>query len=343
MKSVHLAGALVGTGHPVWIISEIGGNFKELETAIRLVDLSIAAGADAVKLQTYRAETIASRKAVYDMPNVGNANQFDLFKEYEIDFVLHREIWDYCAAKGIPVFSTPSHMTDVELLERLDCPIYKIGSDDAWNIPFLKEVAKVGKPMVLSTGMCTMQEVRESVSAILGTGNDQLVLLHCITNYPADPEDTNLTAMQSMQREFGLPVGYSDHTLNADCCLAAVALGANVLEKHFTYDKGATGPDHMLSADPDEFRAMVESVRRIEKALGDGVKRPAAQEAATRLNNRKSVVSVVDIPRGTVITREMIALKRPGFGIQPKYFDQVHGRTACRDIVAETPVTWDDV
>lgn len=343
MRAVKVGHTAVGDNQPIYIVAEIGGNFTTFDQAKHLVDLAVDAGVDAVKLQTYQAETISSRSAVYDMPNTGHANQFELFKKYEIGFSLHKEVWDYCRKKEILIFSTPSHMKDLELLEKLNCQVYKIGSDDAINIPFLKEVAAVGKPIVLSTGMCTLHEVSESVSAILGEGNPNIILLHCVTNYPSKPEDANLKCIETMKRQFGLPVGYSDHTLGALCCLTAASLGANILEKHFTHDKKAEGPDHILSADPDEMRAIVKGVRTIEKALGDGVKRPAAGECTTRVNNRKSIVSLVDIPKGTVIKSDMVAIKRPGFGIPPKFISQIIGRVAQEDIKAEEPVLWKDV
>lgn len=343
MRTIKIRDDYIGDSYPVYIIAEIGGNFLNFKEAVRLIDLAIDVGADAVKLQTYRAETIASKSAVYDMPNTGHANQFELFKKYEVDFQLHKEIWGYCRDKGICVFSTPSHISDVELLEKLDCPVYKIGSDDAVNIPFLEEVASIGKPVILSTGMCTMNEVRESVSAILGKGNPNLILLHCVTNYPAEPAHANLRCIPAMKAKFGLPVGYSDHTVGMACCIGAATIGANVLEKHFTYDKNAEGPDHMLSADTEEMRQIIKNVHIIEKAMGDGVKRPAEEEKITRINNRKSIVTVQAIPKGTVITRDMIAIKRPGFGIQPKFFQEAIGRTAKVDIKAEEPVLWDYV
>lgn len=344
MRTVTIGNAVIGDGHPTHIIAEIGGNFRTFDEAKRMIDLAVDAGVDAVKLQTYRAETIASRKAVYDMPNTGaGASQFDLFRAYEVDIGLHREIWAYCRDRGVFVFSTPSHISDVDLLEEVGCGAYKIGSDDAWNLPFLREVAAVGKPVVLSTGMCTMDEVRESVSAILGTGNADLVLLHCVTNYPCDLADVNLRCIDAMKREFGLPVGYSDHSLGPVACLTAAALGANVLERHFTYDKHAEGPDHMLSVDHGELKTLVAQVRDIAVALGDGVKRPAAGEAKTRHNNRKSLVATVDIAEGAVIAPDMVAIKRPGHGIPPKYRDEIIGRTARRPIEAEAVIAWDDV
>jgi N-acetylneuraminate synthase len=186
-----------------------------------------------------------------------------------------------------------------------------------------------------------MNEVRESMSAILGKGNPDIILLHCVTNYPAEPAHVNLRCIPVMKAEFSLPVGYSDHTIGTSCCIGAAAIGANVLEKHFTHDKKAEGPDHMLSADTEEMRQIVKNVRTIETAMGDGIKRPSKGERTTRINNRKSIVSVQAIPKGTVITTDMIAIKRPGIGIQPKYFHEVVGRTAKFDIKAEESVLWD--
>ncbi|MFC1623827.1 N-acetylneuraminate synthase family protein [Candidatus Omnitrophota bacterium] len=343
MKPVKIGRDFVGDSCPVYIIAEIGGNFVNFKQAKRLIDSACEAGANAVKLQTFRAETIASRIAMYDMPNTGRVKQFDLFKRYEIDFNLHKAIWNYCREKRLFVFSTPSHVTDIELLEKLDIQVYKIGSDDANNIPFLKEVASMGKPIFFSTGMCNVKEVRESVSAILGKGNPNLILLHCVTNYPANPEHANLRVIPELKKEFGLPVGYSDHTLGGVCCLGAVAVGANAIEKHFTYNKNAEGPDHILSADPAEFKQLVRDIRILEKTLGDGVKRPSDGEKTTRINNRKSVVAVKDIPRGAVITKDMVAIKRPGSGILPKRIDDIIGRIAKKRIKAEEPILWEQV
>lgn len=343
MRTVNIGPFSIGRGHPAHIIAEVGGNFTTFEEAQNLIDLAIGAGADSVKLQTYRAETISSKVAMYDMPNTGHASQFDLFKKYEIDFALHEEIWGYCESKDILIFSTPSHISDIELLEKLDCPVYKVGSDDAVNIPFLKEVAAVGKPIILSTGMCTMREVADSVAAILGTGNPDLILLHCVTNYPCSEASTNLNCIRVMQEEFGLPVGWSDHTLTNVCSLAAATLGAAIVERHFTHDRGAEGPDHMLSVEPDEFASLVKDIRLIEAALGDGVKRPSADENKTRVNNRKSLIAASDIKAGEVIGRARVSIKRPGYGIPPNCLDEVAGRVARNDLAQDTPITWDDV
>ncbi|MCK4823401.1 N-acetylneuraminate synthase family protein, partial [bacterium] len=215
---------------------------------------------------------------------------------------------------------------------------------DAVNIPFLKNVARTGKPILLSTGMCTMQEVRESVSAILGEGNDQIILLHAVTSDPTHPENVNLLAMQAMMEEFPeFDIGCSDHTLGSTACVCAAAMGARVVEKHFTYDKNAEGPDHMLSADPEEMKEIVDRIREFEIMKGSGIKRPADSEKITRVNNRKSIVVSKSLKKGEIISREHLAIKRPGSGIEPKYFDQIAGRIAARDLQEDDVLTWDGV
>jgi N-acetylneuraminate synthase len=333
----------ISFGNETYIVAEIGGNFVSFDEARRLVDAAAASGVNAVKLQTYRAETISSRKAIFDMENTGLISQFELFKKYEIDEVLHRQVFGYIQSKGLDWFSTPSHETDVELLDRLGVCAYKVGSDDAVNIPFLKYLARRGKPIILATGMCTLEEVKESVAAILGEGNSQLVLLHAVTSYPTHPEHVNLLAMQQMIHEFNLPIGYSDHTIGTVACVAAAAMGARVLEKHFTTDKNAPGPDHMLSADPVEMKAIVEQVRTLEKMRGNGIKMPAASEQTTRINNRKSIVSARSLHAGHRITLEDLAIKRPGYGIAPRYLEQLVGREVCRALEEDDLIAWGDL
>lgn len=327
-----------------YIIAEIGGNFTTFEQAKRLIDEAAACGVDAVKLQTYKADTITSKKAIFDMENTGVVSQFDLFKKYEINEGLHREVFGYAQSKGLDCFSTPSHETDVEMLERLGVCAHKIGSDDAVNIPFLKYVAQMGKPIILATGMCTMEEVRESISAILEEGNNKIILLHAITSYPTHAENVNLLAMQSMMREFpGFDIGYSDHTVGITACICAAAMGARVIEKHFTYDKNAEGPDHMLSADPKEMKEIVDAIREFEIMRGDGIKRPADSEKTTRINNRKSVVAAKAVKEGEMITKQHLAIKRPGYGIAPKYFEQIIGRRTNKDLQPDDVLGWGDV
>jgi len=325
-----------------YIIAEIGGNFTQFGEARALIDAATGAGVDAVKLQTYRADTVASRKAVFDMENTGLVSQHELFKKYEIDPDLHKAVFDYAARRGLDWFSTPSHETDVDMLEDLGVGAHKIGSDDAVNLPFLRRVARTGKPMILSTGMCTMEEVRESVAAIRSEGVRELILLHAITSYPTYPEHVNLGAMQAMMREFpDLAVGYSDHTIGATACICAAAMGARVIEKHFTWDKSAPGPDHMLSADPHEMKTIVDAIRSFEVMRGDGAKHPAASEATTRINNRKSIVMARAAGPGEPLTAGHLAIKRPGYGIAPKHLEEVIGRRPRQALHEDDVLTWE--
>lgn len=319
-----------------YIIAEIGGNFTDLRTAKKLIDRAAACGVDAVKLQTFRADTLSTRTAVFDMENTGIASQYELFRKYEIDRELHRRIFAYAGAKGLDWFSTPSHSTDAGMLQQLGAQVYKVGSDDAVNIPFLRALALKGKPIMLATGMCTMREVRDSVAAIRKAGNSKIMLMHAVTSYPTHPVDVNLLAMKAMMAEFpSLPVGYSDHTVGITACLAAAALGARILEKHFTYDKQAEGPDHMLSADPAEMAELVRKVREIELMLGSGIKCPARGEKITRLNNRKSVVTEKPVKKGERFTAENLSVKRPGRGLEPRYYSSLLGKKAARDLPAD--------
>lgn len=330
--------------HRCYVIAEIGGNFTTLEQARRLIDEAAGSGADAVKLQTYRAETLSSKAAIFDMENTGVTSQFNLFRKYEIGAALHDEVFAYAEQKGLDWFSSPSHQSDVDVLEKCGVGVHKIGSDDAVNLPFLRYVARTGKPMILSTGMCTLDEVRESVQAIQAEGNKKLVLLHAITSYPTHPANVNLRAMQTLKDAFpDLDVGYSDHTLSPVACLCAVAMGARVIERHFTYDKKADGPDHMLSADPQEMKWLVDAIRAFEVMRGSGIKQPADSEENTRRNNRKSVVLERALTAGEAIAMEDIAVKRPGYGIQPEFYETLAGRKVKRDLAQDAVLGWDDL
>ncbi len=327
-----------------YIIAEIGGNFTTFEQAKHLIDKAAECNVDAVKLQTYKADTLSSKQAIFDMENTGVTSQHELFQKYEIDESLHEEVFKYAQQKELDWFSSPSHESDVDLLEKQGVGVHKIGSDDAVNLPFLRYVARTGKPIILSTGMCNLDEVSESVEAILAEGNKKLILLHAITSYPTHPEDVNLRAMQTLMSEFPqLDVGYSDHTLTPVACLCAVAMGARVIERHFTYDKNADGPDHMLSADPQEMKWLVDAVRSYETIRGDGVKQPAKSESITRINNRKSIVMIKDIKKGETLKASHLAIKRPGTGIQPRFYNDVIGRVVSKNLSVDSVLLWNDL
>lgn len=327
-----------------YIIAEIGGNFTDYETAVRLIDQAKASGVDAVKLQTYRADTIASKQAVFDMENTGIASQTEYFRRFELSEELHKRVFTYAKEKGLDVFSTPSHKTDIEMLERLQTDVYKTGADDVTNLPFLREVARQKKPVLLSTGMCTMGEVREAVDTIVAEGNSDIVIMHVVSLYPTASKYVNLEAVKTLQREFPqFVIGYSDHTLGIDSCIFAAVMGAKVIEKHFTYDKNADGPDHMLSATEDEMKLMVDKIRLFEEMRGNGIKRPMGDERKNRRNNRKSIVCTRNIKEGEVLTETEIDIKRPGYGICPKYKEMVIGKRARRDLEEDTVLQWEDI
>lgn len=327
-----------------YIIAEIGGNFRNFSEAKKLVDLAKDCGVDAVKLQTYKADTIASREAIFDMENTGVVSQFDVFKQFEIDEPLHKQIFEYCQNSDLDWFSTPSHQSDVDLLERCGVAAHKIGSDDAVNHQFLRYVARTNKTIILSTGMCTLSEVRESVDVILSEGNSDICLLHAITSYPTHEVDVNLSCIKTLKAEFPMiRVGYSDHTLDPVAALCSVAMGAEILERHFTHDKNADGPDHMLSSDPVEMKWLVDSIRRYEIMLGNGIKMPAMSENGTRLNNRKSVVAKKMVKKGMRLNEENLCVKRPGTGVPPKFIEQLYGRVAKEDIEADRIIKWSDL
>ncbi len=327
-----------------YIIAEIGGNFTTFEEAKKLVDLAYESGVDAVKLQTYKADTIVTKSAKFDLDNIGDIFQKDFFKQYQIDFNLHKQVFDYIEEKGLDWFSTPSHRTDVDMLDSLGVAAHKLGADDATNLPFIKYVAKTGKLILLSSGMCTLEEIKEMINACLEVGNDKIILFHTVSNYPTYPEQVNLKAMQTLKKEFPyVKVGFSDHTIGSTACFAAACMGAEVVEKHFTYDKSADGPDHMLSANPQEMKEIVDKIREFELMRGSGAKRPVGKEITNRGKNRKSIVAIKTIKKGELFTMENIDVKRPGYGIAPKYFEDILGKVAKEDIEDDRILLWKQI
>lgn len=337
----------IGNGKPCFIIAEAGVNHNgSLELAKKLVDEAKKAGADAIKFQTFKAEDLVTKKTemvAYQRKNVEKKeSQFEMLKKLELsekDFI---ELKKHCDKKGIIFLSTPHTENAIDFLEPL-VPVYKIGSGDLTNLPFLEKVARKQKPIILSTGMATLNEVREAVNTIKKEGNNKIILLHCTTNYPCSLEEVNLKAMLTLKKEFNLPVGYSDHTLGILVPIMAVAMGAKVLEKHFTLNKNLPGPDHKASLNPKELKEMVEAIRNVEKALGCGIKKPTNYEEKIKSFVRKSIVAKVNITKGTKITKEMITIKRPGTGIEPKYFNRILGKKAKTNIKKDSLITWDKI
>lgn len=348
IKPIKIGSRLVGEGQPVFIIAEAGVNHNgDIELAKKLVDVAKEAGADAVKFQTFSADAIALKdapKSSYHIETTGmEQSWYDLLKSQELTREEHRILSDYCRAREIMFLSTPYDKVSADLLAALKVPAFKIASTDLNNIPFLRYIARKGLPIILSTGMSTLEEVRESVDAIRGEGNNNLVLLHCTANYPAPLKDINLRAMTTLRDEFQVPVGYSDHTVGYFAPIAAVAAGAAVFEKHFTLDKSLPGPDHRSSLDPTELAAMVKDIRTTEVIMGTAEKKPSESEYENRGKLRKSIVSRIDIPQGTVITEEMLDVKRPGTGLSPKHWENIIGRQTRVDIPQDKIIAWDDI
>jgi len=344
-----IAGRRVGIGEPCYVIAEAGVNHNcDVALGRRLVDEAKAAGADAIKFQSYEASRIATRVAprYWVEKDDPDGTQWDTFDRLD---KLSREDFEgllrYSADAGLVAFSTPFDDDAVDRLAALDVPAFKIASADLTCHPLVARTAAVGRPMILSTGTSTLAEVEEALDVCAKAGNDQVALLHCTLKYPCPPEAVNLRMMEHLRRAFpGVPVGLSDHSLGINVPLAAAALGASVIEKHYTVDKTLPGsPDHHLSIDPPELKALVDGIRTIERALGKDRKGLEPMEEEAFRFARRSVTSQLSIPKGTTITRQMLTYKRPGTGISPRHFDLVIGRVARVDIPEDTTITWEMV
>src|SRR3989338_3191452 len=325
-----------------FIIAEAGVNHNgELAIAKRMVDVAKEAGADAVKFQTFRAETLVTRtakKASYQVANTGtNDSQAEMLRALELSPDAHRKLAAHCAKTGIMFMSTPFDLQSVDFLAGLGMTIFKIASGEITNLPLLRRIGALGREIIMSTGMATLEEARAALDVLVfaGTPKDKITVLHCHTDYPTAMEDVNLRAMITMRDVLGVKVGYSDHTLGIEISVAAVALGAQVIEKHFTLDRNMEGPDHKASLEPAELKAMVCAIRNVEKALGDGVKRPTARDEVLKAVARKCIVASYDIVKGEVFSEDNITTKRPGSGISAMEWDWVLGQRARRDFNAD--------
>lgn len=327
-----------------FIIAEAGVNHNgNIDVAKKLVDVAYEAGVDAIKFQTFKAENLVTRnapKAEYQKQTTGSGNQYEMLKKLELSYEDHVLLQKYCKERGIMFISTPFDFESVDLLKKLDIPLYKVGSGDLTNIPLLKYIAKLNKHMIISTGMADLGEVEDAVEAIKETGNDKISLLHCTSNYPTKYDDVNLNAMITLKNAFKLPIGYSDHTVGIEVPIAAVAMGAKIIEKHFTLDKSMEGPDHKASLNPEELKQMVISIRNIEKAFGNGIKRCNESEKNTKKVARKSIVAGVNIRKGETISYSNITIKRPGIGISPKFMNEIIGKIAISDINIDDFITF---
>lgn len=320
------------------IIAEAGVNHNgSMQLAKQLVDAAVAAGADYVKFQTFKADKIASKqaaKAAYQQQTTGgNESQLDMLKRLELTEAAHYELLEYCEQKNIRFLSTAFDSESIDLLKKLGITLGKIPSGEITNLPYLRKMAASFPDLILSTGMTTMQELQAAVTALqnAGASKERLTILHCNTEYPTPFEDVNLHAMNAIGSQIGVPVGYSDHTQGIEVSVAAVALGATVIEKHFTLDRSMEGPDHKASLEPDELKAMVTAIRHIERALGTAEKAPSASEQKNKAIARKSIVAACAIRAGQAFTETNLAVKRPGNGISPMRWDEVIGQKAVRD------------
>lgn len=346
MKSIEVAGREIGPGQPCFIIAEAGVNHnRDVDLAKRLVDAALDAGADAVKFQTWITEKLVAPDAPmaeYQKRNVGSTQtQFEMLKSLELSQDQFREIKTYADKRGILFFSTPDEEDSCDFLIDLGVPLLKIGSAEVTNLPYLRHVALKQKPVMLSTGMSTLSEVEAAVRVFESADNNQLILLHCVSSYPADPADCNLRAIETMSQAFGLPTGFSDHTLGINVAVAAVARGSCVIEKHLTLDQNLPGPDHRASLNPEEFAVMVSAIRSIETALGNGVKRPTAAELTTRKVVQKTIVARRDIKAGGTVNEADVSLRRSSGGLDAAYLPFVLGRRACCDVPSNRPITFD--
>jgi len=346
-SAFEIAGRRVGRGQPCYVIAEAGVNHNcDLALGKRLVETASSAGADAIKFQSYTASKISTRVAprYWFEPKDPNGSQWDTFdkldKLSDTDF---KALLQHAHAAGLTAFSSPFDDEAVDFLAALNVPAFKIASADLTCHPLLERAARAKKPLILSTGTATLADVEEALEVVRRAGNDEVVLLHCTLKYPCPPEGINLRMMEHLMRAFPeLPVGLSDHSLGISVAQAAVAMGACMIEKHYTVDKTLPGsPDHHLSVDPPEMKAMVEGIRTVEKALGKSQKGVEPLEQDAFLYARRSVTSRTAIAKGTRVTRAMLTYKRPGMGISPRFFEMVIGRVASVDIPEDTTITWE--
>lgn len=318
------------------IIAEAGVNHNgSLVLAEQLVDKAVEAGVDIIKFQTFNADKLVKRdakQAEYQKKNIGDGNdsQYDMLKKLELSKADHEELISYCKQRHIKFFSTAFDLDSIDYLHSLNLGLWKIPSGEITNYPYIRKIAQYGEPVILSTGMCDEQDINNALNVLFkfGLPKDKITILHCNTQYPTPYKDVNLKAMLTIKKDFGVNIGYSDHTKGIEVPIAAVALGAKVIEKHFTLDRNMPGPDHKASLEPDELKAMVYSIRNIESALGDGIKKVSPSEQSNMSVARKSIVAACHIKKGEIFTEDNLTVKRPGIGISPMKWETIIGETA---------------
>ena len=346
MVGIEINSHIISENSPCFIIAEAGVNHNgDIKRAKIMIDTAKRIGADAIKFQTYKTEKLVTEeaaKAEYQKKHSQEETQFEMLKKLELTGNDFMDLYNYAEEKGIIFLSTPFDLESADLLNRIGVTAFKIGSGDLSNYPLLEHIAKWGKPLILSTGMSTLEEISETLENLSNLGMDSIILLHCTSSYPTEIEDTNLRMIPMLREKYGLMVGFSDHTKSTIIPAAAVVMGAVVLEKHFTLDHDLVGPDHKMSLEPEDFQEMVNNIRQVEKALGDGLKKITNNENDVRKVARKSIVASMDIAKGAIVTREMLDVKRPGTGLEPKNIQKIIGMKAKRDIRKDQLISWMD-
>jgi len=322
----------------VFIIAEAGVNHNgSLEIAKKLIEAAKDCGADAIKFQTFKADKLVSKKAekadYQKLTTDFGESHYEMIKKLELDIDAHKELISYCNENGIQFLSSPFDIDSIDLLNELSLDTFKIPSGEIINLPYLRKIGRLNKNIILSTGMTDLGEIEDALDVLVksGTMKENIIVLHCNTEYPTPYEDVNLKAMITIRDAFDVRVGYSDHTKGIEIPIAAVALGAEVIEKHFTLDKNMVGPDHKASLEPKELKQMVEAIRNIEKAVGNGIKKPSPSEIKNKNVVRKSIVANIRIKKGEIFSEENVGIKRPGNGISSIRWDEIIGKTALRD------------
>ena len=345
MRAITIHGREVGPGHPVYIIAEMSANHRQdFDTAVRIMEAAKEAGADAVKLQTYTPDTLTidSEKDLFRIRETiwKGVTLYDLYREAYMPWEWQPKLKEIADRLGMDLFSSPFDASAVDFLETLNVPAYKVASFELVDLPLLSRIAATRKPIILSTGMATKEEIEEALRAIGEAGGEEVCLLKCTSAYPAPPEEMNLRTLPDLSEAFGVPVGLSDHTLGSEAALAAVALGANLIEKHFTLSRGMPGPDSSFSMEPAEFAAMVKGIRTVEKALGRISYELSEKEAESR-PFRRSLFVVKDMRAGDRFTEENVRSIRPGNGLHTRHLGEVLGKRAARNVDRGTPLSWD--
>lgn len=332
--TLEIDGKKVGVNQPTYFIAEGGINHNgDITLAKKIIDEAANCGASAIKFQTFKTEEFVKKSNKY----------FDLFKQAELTYEEFGELKDHAKSREITFFSAPFDIESADYLNKIGVPCFKIASSDLINIPLIRHIAKMNKPMIISTGLSIMQEVDEAVNCCLYEGNSKIALLHCIAHYPANPEEANLNAINTLWEKFRIPIGYSDNGESTLVDLVAVSLGANLIEKHFTLDRALPGPDHSFSIDPSALKKLISEIRQIEKIKGDGRKIPSPFEVEGRYSIRTSITIRVDLKKGDSLTNEVLSIKRPAEGIEPKFLEWIIGRKINKDINKDTSIHWKDI